>query len=76
MQYVRLHGSPRMYYDAYADNVLQRVSGRLLQPDPRTDERWCIFDNTALGHATANALALVELTQPAKRDHGSRARRT
>jgi uncharacterized protein YecE (DUF72 family) len=70
MQYLRLHGSPRMYYDAYPDNVLQRVSRRLLQPDPRTDERWCIFDNTALGHATTNALALVKLSQPG--NHGRR----
>jgi uncharacterized protein YecE (DUF72 family) len=73
MQYLRLHGSPRMYYDAYSDSVLQRVSRRLLQADPRTDERWCIFDNTALGYATANAMALVELTQPRKLGRGSRA---
>jgi uncharacterized protein YecE (DUF72 family) len=70
MQYLRLHGSPHMYYDAYPDNVLQRVSRRLLQPDPRTDERWCIFDNTALGHATTNALALVKLSQQG--NHGRR----
>ena len=73
MQYLRLHGSPRMYYDAYPDSVLQRVSRRFLRPDPRTDERWCIFDNTALGHATANALTLIELTQPA--DQGRAGRR-
>jgi len=66
MQYLRLHGSPRMYYDAYDDNALQRVSGRLLQPDPQTAERWCIFDNTALGHA----LTLGSLTQPG--NHGRR----
>jgi uncharacterized protein YecE (DUF72 family) len=70
MQYLRLHGSPRMYYDAYPDDVLQRVSRRLLRADPRIAERWCIFDNTALGHATANALALLELTQQG--NHGRR----
>ncbi|MFZ0872102.1 MAG: DUF72 domain-containing protein [Rhodanobacter sp.] len=70
MQYLRLHGSPRMYYDAYPDNVLQRVSRRLLQPDPGTDERWCIFDNTALGHATTNALALAKLYR--QWNHGRR----
>jgi uncharacterized protein YecE (DUF72 family) len=70
MQYLRLHGSTRMYYDAYDDNALRYVSGRLLQPEPNTAERWCIFDNTALGHATANALSLVKLTQSG--NHGRR----
>jgi uncharacterized protein YecE (DUF72 family) len=70
MQYLRLHGSPRMYYDAYPNTVLQRVSRRLLRPDPCAVERWCIFDNTALGHATANALALADLTR-----HGNHGRR-
>jgi uncharacterized protein YecE (DUF72 family) len=73
MQYLRLHGSPRMYYDAYPDNVLEGISRRLLRPDSRTDARWCIFDNTALGHATANALALVELSRPRRHGRGSRA---
>jgi len=73
MQYLRLHGSPRMYYDAYGDDVLQRVSTRLLQPDARTAQRWCIFDNTALGHATANALSVFELVQPGRRRGGPRA---
>lgn len=56
VEYLRLHGSPRMYYDAYADPVLERVARRLLRPSDRTRERWCIFDNTALGHATSDAL--------------------
>jgi uncharacterized protein YecE (DUF72 family) len=73
MQYLRLHGSPRMYYDTYPDSALQRVARRLQRPDPRTDMRWCIFDNTALGHATANALGLVELTQPGNHGRGSQA---
>jgi len=73
MQYLRLHGSPRMYYDAYGDDVLRRVSTRLLQPGAQTAQRWCIFDNTALGHATSNALSLVELVQPDRRRGGARA---
>jgi len=72
MQYLRLHGSPRMYYDAYPDSVLQHVARRLLQTDPRTSERWCIFDNTALGHATANALALIDLTLPSRNTRQAR----
>jgi uncharacterized protein YecE (DUF72 family) len=52
--YLRLHGSPRMYYDAYAPQVLQRIARRLRDAPPA----WCIFDNTAAGHAMGNALAL------------------
>ena len=61
--YLRLHGAPRMYYDAYPDAVLRRLARQLLRPDRRTAERWCIFDNTALGHATDDALALMQFTQ-------------
>lgn len=60
LQYLRLHGSPRIYRDAYADATLQRIAHYLLRPGRGTAERWCIFDNTALGHATANALQLIE----------------
>ena len=59
LQYLRLHGSPRMYYDSYADEVIDRVATRLQQPGHGTTQRWCIFDNTARGHATRNALDLL-----------------
>lgn len=52
--YLRLHGSPRMYYDAYPTRVLERVARRLRD----APQAWCIFDNTTLGHATGNALEL------------------
>ena len=52
--YLRLHGSPRMYYDAYAPQVLARIGRRLA----RAPQAWCIFDNTASGNATGDALAL------------------
>lgn len=58
LQYLRLHGSPRMYYDSYASDTLDRIAARLKKPSADTAERWCIFDNTAQGCATANALAL------------------
>ena len=58
LQYLRLHGSPRMYYDSYSASVLQTIGLRLQRPSRRTSRRWCIFDNTALGHATENALAM------------------
>ncbi len=59
LQYLRLHGSPRMYYDSYADKTLGRLALRLKQPAEKTGQRWCIFDNTARGYATTNALSLM-----------------
>ncbi len=63
-EYLRLHGSPRMYYDAYPDATLARLARRLARPGKRTRERWCIFDNTAAGHATGDALKLAILISP------------
>jgi uncharacterized protein YecE (DUF72 family) len=56
IEYARLHGSPRMYYDAYGVPALSRLVRRALRPDPRVRERWIVFDNTAHGHAIADAL--------------------
>lgn len=60
LRYYRLHGSPDMYYSAYADDYLQTLARELTQA-AQTAETWCIFDNTARQHATLNALRLVEL---------------
>lgn len=60
MQYIRLHGSPRIYYDSYADADLQRLAARLAQSILALEQCWCIFDNTAAGHASANALTLMQ----------------
>ena len=57
--YHRLHGSPRIYYSDYDAAYLDALAGRLRADVARADAVWCIFDNTALGHATANALALL-----------------
>lgn len=51
--YYRLHGSPRIYYSAYSEEYLDALAYRL-----RVTGGWCIFDNTAAGEATGNALAL------------------
>jgi len=56
--YYRLHGAPRTYYSAYDDATLRAVAARL---QAATAPAWCIFDNTALDAATANALDLREL---------------
>lgn len=59
--YYRLHGSPRMYYSDYEPERLARIADRLRVPSADGAERWCIFDNTTLGAATGNALALARL---------------
>lgn len=61
IEYVRLHGSPRMYYDAYDDAALERVARRLSRRTAVTRERWCLFDNTALGAAQVDAVRLQRL---------------
>jgi uncharacterized protein YecE (DUF72 family) len=56
--YVRLHGSPRIYYSAYGPDRLAALARTL---DPECPETWVIFDNTALGAAAEDALALGEI---------------
>ena len=56
--YYRLHGSPRVYYSAYADEYLEALSEKLSAAAKSADV-WCIFDNTAEGAATVNALDLL-----------------
>jgi uncharacterized protein YecE (DUF72 family) len=56
--YHRLHGSPRMYYSAYGDDYLAELAARLRADAATAREVWCIFDNTAAGAATRNALDL------------------
>ncbi|QDU25308.1 hypothetical protein ETAA8_03720 [Anatilimnocola aggregata] len=58
--YYRLHGSPRVYYSQYSADFLQSLSGALVA----RRNTWCIFDNTAEGWATWNALELQLLLQP------------
>jgi len=57
--YVRLHGSPLMYYSAYDEPYLDRLAERLREAATRARVVWCIFDNTALAAATPNALGLL-----------------
>jgi uncharacterized protein YecE (DUF72 family) len=56
LAYYRLHGAPRMYYSAYDDAFLARLAAKIRGAE--ANEVWCIFDNTASGAATANALAM------------------
>ena len=57
--YVRLHGSPEIYYSNYDEAYLDRLAGRMREYAARAREVWCIFDNTARYAATPNALSLL-----------------
>jgi len=59
--YYRLHGSPRVYYDTYSNEYLDALAAKLRGHLASSDAPvWCIFDNTALGAATTNAVELME----------------
>lgn len=58
--YYRLHGSPRMYYSAYSEDTLTALA-HTLRTASDSVQTWCIFDNTAAGAATADALRVLEL---------------
>lgn len=57
LRYWRLHGSPRTYYSAYDAARLDTIAHALRTADAPA---WCIFDNTTLGAATANALTVLD----------------
>ena len=63
LRYWRLHGAPRTYYSNYEDTFLEALAERLRVDRQRLPESdtWVVFDNTALRHATANALRLQTL---------------
>ena len=60
LSYWRLHGSPRMYYDTYDEARLRGMAMNMRAANGHVV--WCIFDNTAAGHALPNALRLQQLT--------------
>ena len=56
--YYRLHGSPKVYYSSYPDEYLE-VLAEALTNAANSAAVWCIFDNTAEGAATVNALDML-----------------
>jgi uncharacterized protein YecE (DUF72 family) len=60
LRYWRLHGSPRTYYSDYDEAWLHAFAKRLQSQQDSSEEKeiWVIFDNTALGNATGNAIRL------------------
>jgi uncharacterized protein YecE (DUF72 family) len=61
LAYLRLHGSPRMYYSEYSADYLRGAAALLRAHHAAGARCWCIFDNTTLGAATGDALALSSL---------------
>lgn len=59
--YLRLHGSPRVYYSSYDMHVLEALALRMRAAANQGAHVWCIFDNTAGQAAAGNALALQRL---------------
>ena len=57
LRYWRLHGSPRVYWSGYDAEFLDRVARRV-QEEKKSAEVWVVFDNTAQGEATRNAMEL------------------
>lgn len=57
--YLRLHGSPHMYYSSYSFGDLETLAERLSVHNDA--ESWCIFDNTAAGAAWHDAPILQRL---------------
>lgn len=61
VRYWRLHGSPRIYHSAYEMDRLQALCAAVQRSSAEGVPTWCIFDNTASGHAVADALSLQAL---------------
>ncbi len=57
--YYRLHGSPVMYHSSYEPAYLDRLAAGITACRRRAV--WCIFDNTARGAATVNAIDLSRI---------------
>jgi len=58
LAYLRLHGSPRMYYSSYPPALIAALARRIAIALRDGHAVWCIFDNTAGGAAADNALGL------------------
>ncbi len=61
--YLRLHGSPRIYWSSYGQELLQALAQRIALATQAGHTCWCVFDNTAGGQAVPNALELRRLLQ-------------
>jgi uncharacterized protein YecE (DUF72 family) len=60
LAYFRLHGSPRTYWSAYDDAAVEGHAHAAHGASQHAAETWLIYDNTASGAATGNALRLQD----------------
>jgi uncharacterized protein YecE (DUF72 family) len=58
--YIRLHGSPVMYVSNYDESYLRSLAERIRKLQHSKTHIWCVFDNTAAGHALPNAYATLQ----------------
>jgi uncharacterized protein YecE (DUF72 family) len=61
--YIRLHGSPRVYWSSYDAERIDALAGRIAGWE-REGEVWTIFDNTAAGAALGSAFELQDRLSP------------
>ncbi len=66
LRYWRWHGSPRTYYSAYGEARLAAMAASACAEAAEASETWCVFDNTAAGHAVADALLFQRLCAAAQ----------
>ncbi|MFZ6872676.1 DUF72 domain-containing protein [Undibacterium sp. Di27W] len=59
--YLRLHGSPKMYYSSYGRVYLEKLRQRIDALSTHSRRIWCVFDNTADGAAFPNAVIMQSL---------------
>ena len=59
--YWRWHGQPQIYRSAYSEQALAGLARELELESGTQRSVWFVLDNTALGHATSNALRLQAL---------------
>lgn len=71
LAYFRLHGSPRLYYSAYGPQAIAHWHRRMQAAAQGSSHVWCIFDNTAEGAATVDALDMLRGPGPAGDDSGA-----
>lgn len=70
LTYIRLHGSPRLYYSAYSAEFLHGIATMAAK---EIAPCWCILDNTAAFAALGDALTVMD---ELKKKQNARSRRT
>lgn len=64
LAYIRLHGSPRIYWSAYNDAAVSGHAGEAQALAAAGAETWVIYDNTAAGAAAKDALTFASHLRP------------